>query len=300
MEAQYREAYRTGLLSERAGEAHRRLAACDLCPRRCGVDRLGGELGVCRGGAAAEVSSAGPHFGEEPPLTGRLGSGTIFMTNCGLRCVFCQNHDISQEGRGSSVTSSQLAGAMIRLQREGCHNINFVTPTHYLPQILEALGEAAAIGLEVPIVWNCGGYENFEALALLDGIVDIYMPDVKFSAAGPPGRFCDAPDYYERAREAVLEMHQQVGDLVINEAGLAERGLLVRHLVLPAGLAGTGEVARFLAHDVSPGTYLNIMDQYRPCCRAFEFDGLERGITGEEYEEAVRLARDAGLVRGPV
>ena len=299
MEPLYLEAYRTGLLAERAAEASRRLAACDLCPRSCGVDRLGGEKGVCLGSADAEVSSAGAHFGEEPPLTGRWGSGTIFMTHCNLRCLFCQNHDISHDGQGKSVTSSQLAGAMIALQRGGCHNINFVTPTHYLPQILEALEEAAAGGLDLPIVWNCGGYEAVAAVALLDGIVDIYMPDLKFGTPGPAERFCDAPDYYERAKEAVLEMHRQVGDLVINGAGLAERGLLVRHLLLPGGLAGTGEVLRFLAEEVSPDTYLNIMNQYRPCFRAGEFVDLGRRIAEEEYGEALRLARDAGLLRGP-
>jgi putative pyruvate formate lyase activating enzyme len=298
MEALYIEAHRTGLLAERVAEAMARLGKCDLCPRECGVDRLAGERGYCGSGATAEISSAGPHYGEEPPLVGRGGSGTIFLTHCGLRCVFCQNDDISHEGRGREIDAEELAGVMVELQRHCCHNINFVTPSHYLPQILEALDLAVPLGLELPLVWNCGGYEKVDALRLLDGIVDIYMPDVKFSGAGPAGRYCDAPDYWERARSALREMHRQVGDLDVGSGGLARRGLLVRHLVLPGSQAGTEEVAAFLAQEISTGTYVNVMDQYRPCCRAGEFPEIARPVTPAEYETAIHLARGQGLHRG--
>jgi len=294
----YVESHEKGILAARVDQAARVLESCELCPRLCGVDRLAGETGVCGGGAVAEVSSAGPHFGEEPPLVGWGGSGTIFLTHCNLRCLFCQNYDISHLGRGREVSAAELGEIMLELQRRGCHNINLVTPTHYLPQILAGLQEAAAGGLQVPLVWNCGGYENVEALRLLEGIVDIYMPDIKFAGEEPAMRYCDAPDYFTRVKEAVREMHRQVGDLKTGEHGLAERGLLVRHLVLPGGLAGTAEVVRFLAEEVSTDTWVNIMDQYRPCYRAGEFPEISRRLTGTEYREAVILARRAGLHRG--
>ena len=295
--ASLREAHRTGLLARRAREAGTLLERCDLCPRACGVDRCAGERGACGAGAIAEVASAGPHFGEEPPLVGRLGSGTIFFAHCGLRCLFCQNHDISF-GSGQPVGAEGLAAIMLHLQREGCHNVNLVTPTHYLPQILAAVDVAAAGGLEIPLVWNCGGYESVAALALLDGIVDIYMPDFKFAEPGPARRLCGAPDYFDVARAAVREMHRQVGDLELGPDGTARRGLLVRHLVLPGGEAGTERVVAFLADEVSRETWVNVMDQYRPCHRAREFPPLDRRITGGEYEAARAAARRAGLHRG--
>jgi putative pyruvate formate lyase activating enzyme len=298
MEALYVEAHRTGLLAEKAAEARSRLRGCDLCPRQCGADRLADEKGDCGGGALAEVSSAGPHYGEEPPLVGREGSGTIFLTHCSLRCVFCQNYDISHLGKGREVEAEEMARIMVELQLRGCHNINFVTPTHYLAQILEALDVAADLGLRVPVVWNCGGYEKVDALLLLEGIVDIYMPDIKFAGSAPAETFCNAPDYWNRAREAVKEMHRQVGDLQISPDGLAERGLLVRHLVLPGSLAGTEEVAAFLAREISRETYVNVMDQYRPCYRAREYPGISRRITSEEYEAALDAVRREGLHRG--
>ena len=293
----YVHALETGILADRAAEAMRILEACELCPRRCGVNRLAGERGVCRGGAAAEISSAGPHYGEEPPLVGWGGSGTIFLTHCNLRCLFCQNYDISHLGRGREVTAQELGEIMLELQRRGCHNINFVTPTHYLPQILAGVEAAAEGGLQVPLVWNCGGYERVEALRLLEGVVDIYMPDMKFAAREPAQRYCDAPDYFEKAKDAVREMHRQVGDLHIGPEGLARRGLLARHLVLPGGLAGTAEVVRFLA-GLSTETYLNVMDQYRPCYRADEFPEISRRTGRSEHRAAVRLAREAGIHRG--
>jgi putative pyruvate formate lyase activating enzyme len=291
------EAHRTGLLARRAGEAARRLARCDLCPRACGVDRTAGERGVCGAGAGLEVASWGPHFGEEPPLVGRHGSGTIFLAHCSLRCCFCQNADISFGG-ADEMSADEMAQVMLRLQSLGCHNVNFVTPTHYLPQILAAVDAAAEGGLEIPLVWNCGGYEDTAALALLEGIVDIYMPDVKFADAAPARRFCGAADYFDAARRAVREMHRQVGDLEIGADGTARRGLLVRHLVLPGGLAGTEAVMAFLAGEISRETWVNVMDQYRPCHRAREFPELSRRITPAEHAAAGAAARRAGLHRG--
>lgn len=231
-------------------------------------------------------------------MVGFHGSGTIFLTHCNLRCVFCQNYDISHLGLGSPVSSNELAGIMVNLQRLGCHNINFVTPTHYAPQIIESLPEAIRLGLRVPLVWNCGGYESVEVLRFLDGIVDIYMPDIKFGGSGPGKKYCSVQDYPEAAFRAVKEMHRQVGDLQIDEQGIATRGLLVRHLVMPGGLAYTGEVVRFLADEISPHTYINIMNQYRPCHRALEFPEIARPINSNEFSSARKIARDSALYRG--
>ncbi len=286
-------------LRERAEIALDRLESCDLCPRACGVNRLAGEEGYCRSGWLARVSSFTPHFGEEPPLVGAHGSGTIFMTGCNLACVFCQNYEISQLGEGKEVRPAKLAEMMISLQEDaGCHNINFVTPTHFAPQILEALVEAAEMGLSVPLVYNSGGYDSVETLRLLDGICDIYMPDAKYGSDDAAMKYSDAPDYTRVMKAAIREMHRQVGPLEIDDGGVAVRGLLVRHLVLPEGLAGTAEVMRFLAEEVSPETYLNVMAQYRPCYKARNYPELSRPITLREYAEAVNLARAAGLDRG--
>ena len=260
------------------------------------MDRFRGSDGYCGTGARAKVASCQPHFGEEAPLVGRGGSGTIFFSGCNLGCIFCQNEDISLQGRGSEIDSDQLAGIMLRLQEVGCHNINLVTPTHMLRPILEALPPAIEAGLRLPLVYNCGGYESVESLRLLEGIVDIYMPDFKFGRSAPAEKYCAAPDYPDRAREAIAEMYRQVGDLVLDEEGLAARGLLVRHLVLPGGLAGSREVVGFLAA-LSPRTYVNIMAQYHPCARAREFPELARTIRAEEHVEAVKAAFLAGLTR---
>ncbi len=292
----YLELHAAGELTKRRDKALRMLAQCRLCPRECGVNRQEGEVGFCRSGRLAQVSSYNPHFGEERPLVGRGGSGTIFLTNCNLRCIFCQNYDISHLGRGQEVSAQRLAEMMLQLQHLGCHNINFVTPTHFMPQILEALVIAADEGLNLPLVYNCGGYESVAALQLLDGIVDIYMPDVKYSNSQVAERFSGAPDYFPRMKEAVREMHRQVGDLQIDDGGLASRGLLVRHLVMPEGLAGTAEVMDFLA-SVSPDTYVNVMAQYRPCYQAHHDDQINRPITTEEYRQAVQAAYEAGLHR---
>jgi putative pyruvate formate lyase activating enzyme len=283
-------------LSERAGALRELMRECRLCPRRCDVDRLSGELGACRTGPRPVVSSWGPHFGEERPLVGRGGSGTIFLTNCNLACLFCQNCDISQLGEGRETTLDHLARMMLDLQRRGCHNINWVTPTHQVPMLVEATGLAVEGGLHLPLVYNCGGYESVEALALLDGIVDIYMPDAKYGDNASGRRLSGVPDYWDRCREALAEMHRQVGDLRLDGRGLAVRGLLVRHLVLPNGLAGTGAVMQFLA-SLSRDTYVNVMAQYHPHHRASEVPDIARTITREEHQAAVRAAFDAGLHR---
>ncbi|MCU0563053.1 MAG: radical SAM protein [Desulfobacterales bacterium] len=293
----YRRACRSGLLRERVREARDRLTACTLCPRRCGVNRLGGERGVCGAGALANVSSAGPHFGEEAPLVGTHGSGTIFLGHCNLRCLFCQNFEISHLGEGQEIDAGALAGCMLALQRQGCHNINLVTPSHVVPQILAALEPAIDGGLSVPIVYNSSGYDGLDALRLLDGLVDIYMPDFKFWDPAVAHRLCGAADYPEVARQAIREMHRQVGDLEIDDAGLARRGLLVRHLVMPGGRAGTAHVMEFLASEVSVRTYVNVMSQYRPCGRAAEVPGVDVAVTAADYRRAVAEARAAGITR---
>lgn len=290
--------YRTGELFERIEALGSILEKCALCPRRCGANRLRGELGTCRGGAGAMVSSAFPHFGEEPPLSGLFGSGTIFLTNCNLRCVFCQNYDISHLGQGREVTSTELAEIMTGLQRQGCHNINFVTPTHYAPQIIAALPEAVDRGLELPLVWNCGGYESVEVIKLLDGIIDIYMPDVKYSEAEPAKEYSAAPDYPEVVRDVLLEMQRQVGDLSVDARGIARKGLVIRHLVMPNGVAGSEETLRFIAEKISRNAYVNIMDQYRPFYRAGEHEEINRPVTSDEWSEAAKAARRHGLHRG--
>ena len=292
-----RQALESGLLAknlELVLEAFRR---CTFCPRRCGVDRLSGEMGMCKVGRSAVVASYGPHFGEEEPLVGVGGSGNIFFSGCNLLCSFCQNFDISHQVVGEMVSASRLAKMMLSLQAMGCHNINVVTPSHVVPQILEALVRALEKGLNLPIVYNTSGYDSVETLKLLDGIVDIYMPDFKFWDNEVAWRTCRAKDYRERACEALKEMHRQVGDLVMDESGLAVSGLLVRHLVLPNALAGTSEVMDFLAREVSPDTYVNVMDQYRPCGMIPEGGDLDRTITREEYEQAMRAAREAGIHR---
>ncbi len=244
------------------------------------------------------VSSFGPHFGEEPPLVGRFGSGTIFLTRCNLACQFCQNYDISQLGQGNEVSLKEMAQEMLRLQQMGCHNINFVTPTHFVPQILSALTLAIRDGFNLPLVYNCGGYESLETLRLLNGVIDIYMPDAKYGGEEEAERYSNAPSYPEVMMKALREMHRQVGDLEMNEEGVAKRGLLVRHLVLPSGIAGTRRIMHFLAKEISSNTYVNILDQYRPTYRAHNFPEIDRPISMDEYRKAIQIALDEGLHRG--
>jgi putative pyruvate formate lyase activating enzyme len=288
----------SGELARRVEEGWRHLADCDLCARYCFVDRLKSKEGaVCRTGERAVVASYGAHHGEEDPLRGTRGSGTIFFSFCNLRCVFCQNWDISQKGVGREVEPAEIADMMLDLQRQGCHNINLVSPSHVVAQVLAAVHEAAKRGLELPLVYNTGGYDSPEALALLDGIVDIYMPDMKYGDPALARRYSKVRNYDKANQRAVREMHRQVGDLVVDEDGVARRGLLVRHLVLPGGIAGTDKVLEFLAEEISRDTYLNLMDQYRPCYRADEYPELDRPITRAEYAEALELAERFGLRR---
>ena len=293
----YIEAYRTGKLAESIKKAFEVLENCRLCPRKCEVNRLEDEKGICRTGRLAMVSSYNPHFGEEDPLVGTNGSGTIFITNCNLLCIFCQNWEISHLGEGGEVDSKTLAGMMLHLQRQGCHNINFVTPTHVVPQILDALPCAIEGGLNVPLVYNTGGYDAVESLKLLEGIFDIYMPDFKFWDTEMAHKYLKAPDYPEKAREALKEMHRQVGDLTLDENGIALKGIILRHLVMPEGVAGTREIMRFIAKEISANTYVNIMDQYRPCGNANKYPPLNRRVTRDEYEEALRAASEEGITR---
>jgi putative pyruvate formate lyase activating enzyme len=295
--AAYLEAHRSGRLQESIRKSMEWMKKCTLCPRLCGVNRLEGETGYCRTGRQAVVASYGPHFGEERPLVGRRGSGTIFFSHCNLYCSFCQNYDISHGGEGRPVSAENLADIMVHLQAQGCHNINFVTPSHVIAPILESLPLAIEKGLTAPLVYNTGGYDRTSALKLLDGIVDIYMPDFKFWDSEVSKRLSDALDYPERARGAVKEMHRQVGDLETDVSGVAQRGLLVRHLLMPDGLAGTASVMHFLATEISRGTYVNIMSQYHPCGGAVGQPDLGRGITSGELEEALEMARREGLHR---
>jgi putative pyruvate formate lyase activating enzyme len=285
-------------LSQRIQLLREFLKECRLCPRQCLVNRLNGEVGVCQADSELIVSSAFPHFGEEPPLVGYHGSGTIFLTYCNLRCIFCQNYDISHLGGGERITSSDMARIMVRLQEMGCHNINFVTPTHYAPQIVASLPEAIEKGLQLPLVYNCSGYESIEVIRLLKGVVDIYMPDVKYMDEKYSKRFSNAPDYPEVIKKVLKEMHRQVGDLATNSKGIAEKGLLIRHLVMPGGVASSEAVLKFIAKEISVHSYVNIMDQYRPEYRAHEYPEINRRITHTEYMEAVQIAKRFHLYRG--
>lgn len=295
--AAYLELCRSGKLAERVEAARALLETCHVCPRCCGTNRLDGDVGKCRTANEAMVSSYGPHFGEESPLVGKYGSGTIFFTNCNLRCLFCQNYSISQLGEGERVSKEELALMMLSLQARGCHNINLVSPTHVVPQILEALDIAVESGLHVPLVYNTGGYDSVETLSILDGIVDIYMPDMKYGDENIARELSGIENYPQVNKAAIREMHRQVGDLQTSQEGVAQRGLLVRHLVLPKGLAGTKDVVDFIAKEISPNTYVNIMAQYHPCYKAHEIPSLAVRISKAELREAVELAHQAGLSR---
>jgi putative pyruvate formate lyase activating enzyme len=295
--AAYLELYHNGKLAERVEAARTLLKNCQVCPRHCGINRLAEETGECNTGKLAAVSSYGPHFGEEAPLVGKHGSGTIFFTNCNLKCLFCQNYNVSQLGNGTEVTDEELARMMLALQARGCHNINFVSPTHVVSQILKALEIAINLGLRLPLVYNSGGYDSAETLEILDGIIDIYMPDMKYSDEKIAEELSGIKRYPSINRAALKKMHQQVGDLKIDEDGIATRGLLIRHLVLPHGLAGTKEIIKFIAEDISLNSYVNIMAQYHPCYKAFQIPQLARPLSKQEFLEAIELAKRAGLNR---
>ena len=288
---------RTGDLKKRAEFLQNQLYACNLCPRNCGVNRIEGEVGVCGVGKNAWVSSYGPHFGEEDPLRGWQGSGTIFFSGCNLNCLYCQNSDISQNVSGEEVSEEVLAEIMLELQSRGSHNINLVSPTHVCSQIVQALNIAAQRGLNIPIVYNSGGYDSVQTLKSLDGIVDIYMPDMKYSQPDIGKELSGVPDYPYHNQVAVKEMFRQVGDLQLSSRGIAERGLLVRHLILPGNLAGSEVIFDFLAGEISTRTYLNIMDQYRPTFQAGGHAELSRRITVDEYKTALDTALRLGIMR---
>ena len=296
-EPAYIHTFKQGLLREKITKAYSLLKSCNLCPRKCGVDRLSGETGFCKTAKLAWVSSYNPHFGEEAPLVGTRGSGTIFFTHCNLLCLFCQNFEISHQGHGQQLSNDELAGIMLLLQNQGCHNINFVTPSHVVPQILSAVEIAVQHGLSVPLVFNTGCYDRIATLKLLDGVFDIYMPDFKFWDSHVAEITCQAPDYPEVAKKALIEMHRQVGDLEIDDAGIARRGLIIRHLVLPDGMAGTREIMRFIAKNLSSDSYVNVMAQYRPCGRAAEVKGLDSHLSPQDYHEAVQAAKQEGISR---
>lgn len=286
-----------GLLRKKVQQAAEILQSCTLCPRKCRVNRQAGEKGICRTTDLAMVYGYHAHFGEEAPLVGRNGSGTIFFSHCNLKCNFCQNFEISHKGAGKPVSDPELADMMLRLQDEGCHNINFVTPSHVVPQILAAVQLAAERGLNVPLVYNSSAYDAVETLGILEGVVDIYMPDFKFWDPRTSDITCGAPDYPDAARKAVVEMHRQVGDLVMDASGLARRGLLIRHLVMPDGLGETLEIMKFIASRISADTYVNVMPQYRPSGDIKGMKSLGRQITQIEYAKALQYALEAGLKR---
>jgi putative pyruvate formate lyase activating enzyme len=289
---------RTGELRKRGEDLWARMKRCNLCPRECGADRLEGQKGFCQSTSELEVSSYHPHYGEEKCLVGSGGSGTIFFTNCSLRCVFCINWEVSQGGQGSAAGLDAFARMMIALQERGCHNINIVTPTHYSPHILLGVDRAAAMGLRLPLVYNTCGWERMDVLRLLDGIVDIYLPDFKYSDGSMASKYSSgAAAYPEGTKAAILEMHRQVGVAYPAGDGLLYRGLIIRHLVMPNRVAGTKDVVGWIAANLPKDTYVNIMSQYMPTYKAVEYKEISRGITRAEYEEAIRWAREAGLTR---
>lgn len=292
----YLKLHRSGELKERGERLWQMMEKCELCPRMCGVNKLKGERGFCGANAQLEISAYHPHFGEERPLVGKGGSGTIFLTNCSLRCVFCINWEISQGGEGYQRSIDQFASMMLSLQKSGCPNINFVTPTHYSPHILLAVDKAAARGLKVPLVYNTCGWERTEILKFLDGVVDIYLPDFKYADSAMASKYSSgAGSYPELTKKAILEMHRQVGVAKPAHDGLMYRGLMIRHLVMPNDVSGTKMVIQWIAENLPKDTYLNIMSQYTPVYKASDYPEIARKITREEYYSAVNFAKEAGL-----
>ena len=291
----YLKTYKSGLLKKKVKKANDILSSCTLCPRNCRVNRLKDEKGFCRSGKDLIVSSAVVHFGEEPPISGTSGSGTIFFSNCNLKCIFCQNYQISQMGMGDKVTTEELADMMLSLQNKGAHNINLVSPTHFLPQILEGLYKAIEKGLKIPIVYNTGGYDSLEIIKLLDGIVDIYLPDMKYSDNPAAEKLSSAPDYPQHNQVAIVEMFRQVGNLKLDNSKVAVRGLLIRHLILPDDLAGSYKTLSFLANKISKDVWIGLMSQYHPSYMANKDKRLCRKITDEEYTKVIKRAEEMGF-----
>ncbi len=292
----YLDTLQSGTFNEKLKATQALLAECRACPRNCAVNRIAGELGECQTGTDPIISSYFPHFGEESPLVGRNGSGTIFIGGCNLRCLFCQNYETSHLQEGQTVSIKRFGAMMLELQDMGCHNINIVTPSHVVPQLVQALHYAAENGLNIPLVYNSSGYDSLTSLRLLDGLVDIYMPDLKFFDDEHGTRFTAVPNYAKAAKRAVQEMHRQVGDLIIRD-GIAVKGLLVRHLVMPGLVNDSRKILNFLANQISPNTYVNLMDQYRPAGKAHLYNEINRRLRQAEYEEALEAAREAGLTR---
>ncbi|MEK7354730.1 MAG: radical SAM protein [Chloroflexota bacterium] len=293
--------YRSGELERRAQALGARLAACDICPHECGIDRIKGERSFCHSAYLPVVSTVCAHHGEEPVISGSLGSGTIFFGNCNMRCVYCQNFQISQDpGKQNKkeMDFKTLAGEMLRLQNMGCHNINFVSPSHFVPQIVRAVLEAVPLGLRLPLVYNTGGYDSLKTIKALDGIIDIYLPDLRYASNQYSKQFSEAPDYVSHARLAIQEMYRQVGNVVLNENGIIQRGLIVRHLILPHGIAGSRESLAWLAGEISPGVTVSIMSQYYPTHRAPQIPLLARKINQAEYDEVVNLLDGLGMENG--
>lgn len=291
----YVKLYKEGELKKRADMLMERLKSCVVCTHHCRVDRPNNERGFCKAGGDMVIDSYGPHFGEEDVLVGKNGSGTIFFSYCTLKCVFCQNCEISHFGEGYEVSPLMLSNIMLSLQKRGCHNINLVSPTHFAPQIVEALNIAAKNGLNIPIVYNTGGYEEMDTLKLLDGIIDIYMPDIKFGDNDKAKKYTKSGKYFDIVKAAVKEMQRQVGDIKTDNWEIAQRGLLIRHLVMPENLAGTDVIMKFIAEEVSKSALVNIMEQYYPAHKSYSFSELKRRITKEEYKSAVESAKRAGL-----
>jgi putative pyruvate formate lyase activating enzyme len=294
----YVKLFQSGRLADKCREAEEFLGFCRLCPRRCGIDRRNNQKGFCRSGYLPVVSSYNAHLGEEPPISGTKGSGTIFFANCNLSCAYCQNWPISQLGQGQEVSFARLAGMMLELQERGCHNINFVTPSHMTAQILLALPLAVAQGFRLPLVYNSSGYDSLDSLRLMDGVVDIYLPDIRYCDPAAAGKYSQAPDYPGVSQQAVKEMWRQAGELQLDEFGVAQKGMIVRHLVLPNRLSQTRETLEFLAREISPAIHLSLMAQYFPTHRAVEMPELSRRITAREYLQAVEWLEELGLEHG--
>ncbi|MFQ5770080.1 MAG: radical SAM protein [bacterium] len=293
----YLKTYESGILEVKVQQALALLESCTVCPRDCRINRLQDQYAVCRTGRYAVVSSYFSHHGEEECLRGWKGSGTIFFSNCNLKCVFCQNFDISQQGRGTVTPPEQLARMMLELQLQGCHNINFVTPEHMVPQILEALLLAVKQGIKIPLVYNTSAYDSMDSLKLMNGVVDIYMPDFKIWDKAKARRYLKAEDYPETAKRVIREMYRQVGDLVLDQYGIAKRGVLLRHLVMPDDLKGTRAIMSWIARELSPTTYVNVMSQYRPTYKADRYPEIDRSLTSSEFRKAVKITEEAGLER---